>query len=644
MKIRLFILTFFFSFTNFYCQEIDSLLISAKKTNNDSIIAEAYNKVGFKYIFSDKKKALKIITEGEEFTKKANYKFGFIKLTNTHGIYFDVIGIKDSANYYFSKSLELSIENNFKSLESKCLNNLGMYNWNQGYFNKVLDYFFKSLQLEEELNNELNKANPLSNIGLIYQEMFLTDKALEYHFKALKIREKYNDETKIGLSLNNIAVCYKIMKQYEKAIIYLKKSLEISVKTNDFINQISINDNLGNIYNINKNYELAIKHYLASINISDKKQYKESKKISSYSNLVALYNKINLPKKALFYSDLAFKILKKHPEDIYLASDLHFHSAESFFRIGNYKKGNFLAEKNIRLKDSLFSLNNAKEIANLETKYQTIKKEKEIAIQKEQLLEQELAIKNRNLYAILLASALLILGIIFFAVYKRNQLKKKQLQKEIDLKDALATIKTQNRLQEQRLRISRDLHDNIGSQLTFIISSVDNLKYVSKNANEKLKDKLAGISSFTTETIYELRDTIWAMNKSEITIEDLHTRILSFVEKAKIATENVEFTVNYTINKNEAFSSLEGMNIFRVVQEAVNNSIKYAEASKIEIKIDKKENQFLISVIDNGIGFDINSVELGNGLSNMEKRMSEIGGKLKIISIIEKGTEIKIIL
>ncbi|QTD36700.1 hypothetical protein JL193_11175 [Polaribacter batillariae] len=267
---------------------------------------------------------------------------------------------------------------------------------------------------------------------------------------------------------------------------------------------------------------------------------------------------------------------------------------------------------------------------------------KEIAIQKEQLLEKEFAIKNRNLYAILLGSALLILAIIFFAIYKRNQFKQKQLQKEIDLKDALATIKTQNKLQEQRLIISRDLHDNIGSQLTFIISSVDNLKFVTKDANTKLKDKLSGISTFTSETIHQLRDTIWAMNKSEITVEDLHTRILSFVEKAKNATENIDFIVNYNIDKNQAFSSLEGMNIFRVIQEAINNAIKYAKATKIEIKIDKKENQFVISVIDNGVGFDINNVQLGNGLSNMEKRMSEINGKVIINTTKKQGTEIKI--
>ena len=197
-------------------------------------------------------------------------------------------------------------------------------------------------------------------------------------------------------------------------------------------------------------------------------------------------------------------------------------------------------------------------------------------------------------------------------------------------------------MQEQRLRISRDLHDNIGSQLTFIISSIDNLKYVTKDANQKLKEKLSTISSFTSDTIYQLRDTIWAMNKSEITVEDLHARILSFVEKAKIASQNIEFEITDNIDKNESFSSLVGMNIFRVIQEAINNALKYAEATKIEIKLQKINNLFEAVVKDNGVGFNIKSVELGNGLSNMEKRMSEIEGKIKINSEVEKGTEIQI--
>ena len=82
------------------------------------------------------------------------------------------------------------------------------------------------------------------------------------------------------------------------------------------------------------------------------------------------------------------------------------------------------------------------------------------------------------------------------------------------------------------------------------------------------------------------------------------------------------------------------MNIFRVVQEAINNAIKYADAQKITIELSKNNEHFIVSILDNGKGFNINTVELGNGLSNMEKRMNDIKGSVTIKSAENKGTEI----
>ena len=286
-----------------------------------------------------------------------------------------------------------------------------------------------------------------------------------------------------------------------------------------------------------------------------------------------------------------------------------------------------------QLKDSVLNKTTNSKIAELKIKFETNEKEKEIT-------EQKLIIKNRNLYTTLLAATLIILIILSLGYYHRYQFKKKQLQKEIALKDALSKIKIQNRLQEQRLRISRDLHDNIGSQLTFIISSIDNLKYISKDINNNFKSKLTSISSFTGDTIHQLRDTIWAMNKSEISVEDLHARILSFTEKAKIAVTNTNFKVEYDIDKNGNFSSLMGMNIFRVLQEAINNAIKYAEAKNITIKLLKVDTNFTATIIDDGIGFKKDEINFGNGLSNMKKRMNTVNGSLKIDSEKKKGTKI----
>src|SRR5690606_13799398 len=140
------------------------------------------------------------------------------------------------------------------------------------------------------------------------------------------------------------------------------------------------------------------------------------------------------------------------------------------------------------------------------------------------IAERETEIKRKNTQFFILGLIILGLVVIGYLIYRQQKMKNKQQQQEFELKSAISKIETQSKLQEQRLQISRDLHDNIGSQLTFIISSVDNIKYAFDITNTKLNDKLSGISEFAKSTIVELRDTIWAMNKSEITFEDLQIR------------------------------------------------------------------------------------------------------------------------
>ena len=84
------------------------------------------------------------------------------------------------------------------------------------------------------------------------------------------------------------------------------------------------------------------------------------------------------------------------------------------------------------------------------------------------------------------------------------------------------------------------------------------------------------------------------------------------------------------------------MNLFRVVQESINNAIKYSGGNEINVKLKKEENTLIISIEDNGIGFEKDKITFGNGLENMKKRIKEVGGELEINSILEKGTYIKI--
>jgi signal transduction histidine kinase len=496
---------------------------------------------------------------------------------------------------------------------------------------KAIEVTLKAVRIYETLNKTKDVANSYLELGwkLKYRNL---NNAFFYMRKGLGILEnEIPTSWRLIGGYNNFGVLHQYKKQLDSALYFHKKSLNLAVISNDSIGIPFAQTHIGEVFFKQKIFKLAKKYLDSALFIREKRN--DIYGITDTNLYLGdLYFAKKEFKKANNYFKSGYNLSKKNgyfPLKKYATEYLY----KTFDSLSDYKNSLKYFKEFSSLKDSILNTTTNNRIAELEIIYETEKKEKEIN-------KQLIIIKNRNLYAILITAVLLILGIISFGFYKKNQFKRKQLQKEIDLKDALATIKTQNKLQEQRLRISRDLHDNIGSQLTFIISSIDNLKFVTKDVNGKLKNKLSSISSFTSDTIFQLRDTIWAMNKSEITVEDLHTRILSFIKKAKMATINTEFVLNNSINSDARFTSLVGVNLFRVVQETINNSIKYSEATEIKITLSEKENQFTISIKDNGKGFDKNNITFGNGLSNMEKRMSEIDGKVKIYTKANFGTNI----
>ena len=312
--------------------------------------------------------------------------------------------------------------------------------------------------------------------------------------------------------------------------------------------------------------------------------------------------------------------------------------------MGNYKSAldNYIKYKS--LEDSLLNETKIRQIAEIGERYKTAEKEREISVQRAELAEQDLIIQKRNYQLYALIGFAVILGLLGYVFYNQQKLKNRQLRKENELKDALLRIETQNKLQEQRLRISRDLHDNIGAQLTFIISSLDNLKYGFDIENKKLTHKLDDISGFASSTIAELRDTIWAMNKNEISFEDLESRISNYIDKAHLSEDKITFSfiIDKNVDLHKTFTSVEGMNIHRIIQEAIHNGLKHSSATDIKVQIKQVKDYLQFEIVDNGIGFEPSKVKLGSGLGNMKKRAYEIDAKIDIHSKKNEGTTISV--
>lgn len=484
------------------------------------------------------------------------------------------------------------------------------------------------------------KAELYLNISELYKEIDDYEKSKEFADKSLVLSladNKYPlDIVKAYVALANHAIRDK---EYEKAKNYLDKAEQVVEKRSIETERFRVSGVRGSLLLAQDKYKEAAQLLEETIRITDKDKLSNFEVFSMKKNLAVCYSKLNQPQKALLlYNDILKTALEdKRLDDV---AAIYLGISEASEKTGNYKS----AIENHKLyaiyNDSILGKDKQVAIKDAQVKYQTIEKERHLAEIRANLAESKLEVKQKNYIIFGSLGFALVLGLLGYFIYKQQKLKNNQLIKENELKTALVKIETQNKLQEQRLRISRDLHDNIGSQLTFIISSLDNLKYKLKEGDTV--DRLSKISGFTTNTIYELRDTIWAMNKNDITFEDLQTRISNFIEQAKIASDSTKFsfTISDKIDKTHTFTSIQGMNLYRIIQEAVNNASKYAGAEKIEVSIFEKNSFFIVEINDEGKGFDKNKVEFGNGINNMKKRARDLNGSFEVISEERKGASI----
>lgn len=622
MRFYLICLVAIFPFTCVFSQsEVDSL-----------------NTVAMQLYKSNPQQAVSILEKALELSKQENNRSLIGKSKNNLGIILRDLGEFEKAKILSQEALFLVSDS---IIVASANNNLGAVSRSLGLYEKALEYYIKASKIYDAKNLHKELATVNNNIGMVYSYLNLEQKAFEYHERAKVIFEKINDQKGLSEVQNNMAILYANAGDLYKALELFKQSLKIEKALNDKKGIAESTNNVGAVYYYLQEIDSSLKYFKASIAIE--------KSINNLSGLGASFNNIaqillenNRLDEAKIYLDSAYQYARSTKTAVDIETALNGYA--TYYEEKNDSKNALKYFKQYAaIKDSILNIETNSKVLLLETEYDTEKKERQILSQRAELAEKELVLIKKNYYIYALITLALVLIFLGYLFYNQQKLKNQQLQKENDLKDALLVIETQNRLQEQRLQISRDLHDNIGAQLTFIISSIDNLKY-GFQLPEKLNSKLETISEFTTSTIYQLRDTIWAMNKSEITFEDLQSRISNFMDKANSSTDQIWFNFNVDVDLNNklTFNSVEGMNIYRIIQEAINNALKYAKANTINVQFKKESNQLFISIVDDGVGFNPAIVEEGNGLKNMKKRAHDIDGHIIIQSEISKGTFVQL--
>ena len=242
---------------------------------------------------------------------------------------------------------------------------------------------------------------------------------------------------------------------------------------------------------------------------------------------------------------------------------------------------------------------------------------------------------QRSWFYLLLVLIVLIsvIGIVYYLINRQ----KTRMQRELDV---------QQKLEEERLRISRDLHDNVGAQLSFLITNVEWMLQHPEQVNEaEEKQRLQALSETGRHAILTLRQTIWAISHTALSVDDFADRFKQFALKMVEFNKSTQLHFSENFEQPQTLSPSVALNLFRICQEAFNNSLKHAQAKNINLHFAcNKQHSFLFTITDDGVGFDWNdAINKGHyGLHNIKARATETNAELQIQSQIGKGTTLKL--
>uniref|UniRef100_UPI0032EE60FC ATP-binding protein n=1 Tax=Ekhidna sp. TaxID=2608089 RepID=UPI0032EE60FC len=572
----------------------------------------------------------------------------------------------DSALILANQALEISLEIDSKKAIAASYNSLASALEAKGKLDSALILHQRSLSIKKVLNDTLEIANSLNNIGIVYDELGKYNLSLECYFQALKLYETIPDQHfKRAMVLGNIGIVYKKQKEYPKVLEYYRQALEIYKEIDSDFGKMVMMGNLGSVLIQTKNYEESILYSSEAMQAYAKAGYNryvpymkcnlgiaydslgEANRARQYyqeakdafrkdeneyelSNVMVLlaanYNKFGEFGNALEAAQEALKVSRKVAALEFQSSALN-QISRALAGLGKYREAYHTLNSQRVLNDSLFEENKTKQIFELQTQYETEKKEQQIALQEAQISEQEAEIERNQI--LLAASVLAIILIISLALLQRSRLRKKQQLKlrEAQLRaresEINATISSQ---EKERARYARDLHDGFGQMISILNMNLKNLKGSPKPDD---RQKVFEESSKVIDEMYgELKNICFDLMPQTLIKNGLESALKEFTDRINnVGKIFIELNV---FGLEQRLKEIQEISLYRITQEWINNILKYSDAQRVTLQITGDEEEITLLIEDDGAGFNKNLLVngKGNGWKNLNTRTNLIKGEL----------------
>jgi signal transduction histidine kinase len=513
--------------------------------------------------------------------------------------------------------------------------NKGIVQYSVGDFLGAELSLYKAYFILKDSNEKEKLYGTLNQLGLVCNELKEYDKAVEYHTKALQVVKEFhlqNEEHQEAVCYNNLGYLYIKKKEYSKAIPNFEAALlDKKVKDDDPVTYAYLIENLAYCRLKTDNYKDLPNLFYEALEI--RKQLKNYTEIvASYIHLSEYAQKRGDLTSAINFSNQAIRVAResKIPVNIILALKQA--------SIVDKKNAVKYSEVYIRISDSLqvVERNSKDRFARLQLETDEIKKENVF-------LEE----KNRDILNYFMGT-MAIAGLLFFMRAQRaksRELILKQAQQRASEEIYKLIISQQGKLEEGRVleknRIAKELHDGVLGRMFGLRLNLDGLNQ--RTDEEAVKERIHCLEQLKTieqdirEISHELsREKYVLINNFVAIVNNLleeQNRVTSAVITSRIG-ENIEW---------DLLSNTTKINLYRILQECLQNINKYANANSIKVDLAKdKKGNLILSIVDDGIGFNTSKTSKGIGLKNIVARTHESDGIIDINSEINKGTHIKI--
>ena len=575
-----------------------------------------------------------------------------IKLAQNHKLIFDeltaMVGLSElyrvTSRYNEDLVLFDEIETKAKAAKiysayASSLNGKGIIYRRKAELSKALQCFQKAISIYDTIKDNKDYTNPLLNMALVYEEMKQQDKAKEIYRKLIFIQKRDHNIKGLCNALINMGSLFLDQENMDSALAYLSEAETLAKKNNMKKTLGSIYLNIGLALFVKNDVVVSEQYMLNSLAIRKEINDKSGEALV-LSNLFDMYFKTKKYTQLEKYLKEAIAINSEIGDSLQL-KDCYLKFSELYAiqkDYGDAYKYRVLYED---LNNRLHSSETTRIISEMQTKYETEKKEKEIEHLDKENNKKELQLTKKQNQIIIVSGISLCVLVAFIALYfYTNVQKQKQIilkQKELGLlkeqkqKEIIETIITTE--EKERKKIASDLHDGLGQILT---AAKINLANISEEDNG---EKLKNVKELVNAALHESK--AMALNLMPLTLKEngLTESIKNICAKYnKPGAQEISFT---TYDIPNLLAPIVEVNVYRICQELINNAIKYSQARKIFLQLFCRDTKLIIQIEDNGTGFDKNKISQASlGLNILKERVTLLNGEIEIDSVLEKGTNI----